>query len=211
MQLHFSDVVFDSETRTVTRSGKPLHLSAKAFDLLALLIESRPRVIRTKEILDSLWPDVVVGEANVRNTIAMIRNAIGDRGGTSIRTVPRVGYAFCADVRPPAACSACSLSTLDRDFTLSAGENVIGRGPDCAVIIRASGVSRNHAKITVSREGDARLEDLGSKNGTFVGTRSVTDPIALHDGDRIHVGAAVLVFRSSESVAPTTTLVRGAL
>ena len=48
-------------------------------------------------------------------------------------------------------------------------------------------VSRQHARITVA-EGRATLEDLGSKNGTFVGDRRIETPIELHDGDEIGVG-----------------------
>ena len=56
------------------------------------------------------------------------------------------------------------------------GENVIGRDPRSSVWVDASGVSRRHARILVS--GDAvTLEDLGSKNGTFVGARAVTDSL----------------------------------
>jgi DNA-binding winged helix-turn-helix (wHTH) protein len=210
MKVGFSDLLFDPDTRTITRSGEPLHLSPKAFDLLALLIDARPRVVRKREIVDRLWPDVVVEEANVRNLIAEIRGVIADGNPSEwIRTLPRIGYAFCGDVRTAAARVACGLSAIDRDFTLTAGENVIGRADDCAVVIRASGVSRKHARITVSREGDALLEDLGSKNGTFLGRDRIAIPVVLHDGDRIRLGAAVLVFRSNASTKPTTTLARG--
>ena len=54
-------------------------------------------------------------------------------------------------------------------------------------------VSRQHARITVA-EGRATLEDLGSKNGTFVGDRRIETPIELHDGDEIGVGPLRLRF-----------------
>ena len=50
---------------------------------------------------------------------------------------------------------------------LAEGENIIGRGVDASVWIDAPGISRHHARIVV-REGTATLEDLGSKNGTYV-------------------------------------------
>ena len=58
---------------------------------------------------------------------------------------------------------------------------------------------RHHARIVIDR-GHAHVEDLGSKNGTFVGGKPVTDARVLRDGDEIRVGPVALTF----SVAPTT-------
>jgi len=55
-------------------------------------------------------------------------------------------------------------------------------------------VSRRHARIVVSEQG-AVIEDLESRNGTFVGGRRVEAPIALHDRDQIQLGSVVMTFR----------------
>src|SRR5262249_29661206 len=68
-----------------------------------------------------------------------------------------------------AAAASCWVMWNERAIVLVEGENVIGRDPDCDVWIEASGVSRRHARLEVERGGGrVRLEDLGSKNGTFV-------------------------------------------
>ena len=55
-----------------------------------------------------------------------------------------------------------------QSFTFASGDVVIGRSPDCQIVLRDFGISRNHAKVVVSEAGDARIMDLKSKNGTQV-------------------------------------------
>jgi pSer/pThr/pTyr-binding forkhead associated (FHA) protein len=59
-------------------------------------------------------------------------------------------------------------------------------------------VSRQHARLTIEGEV-ATLEDLGSKNGTFVGDERLSSPRVLRDGDEIRLGQAVrLVYYKAE-------------
>ena len=58
---------------------------------------------------------------------------------------------------------------------LSDGEHVLGRGPDSLVRIGSTKASRDHARIVVE-EGRAVLEDLGSKNGTYLDGRRLEQP-----------------------------------
>jgi pSer/pThr/pTyr-binding forkhead associated (FHA) protein len=58
--------------------------------------------------------------------------------------------------------------------------------------------------VTLDERG-ATLEDLGSKNGTRVGDDAVTGSVRLENGDTIHVGPAVLIYRMSEGVLTTET------
>ena len=77
---------------------------------------------------------------------------------------------------------------------LGDGDNVIGRAPDADVWIDAPGVSRHHARLRL--EGSAAiLEDLGSKNGSFVRGQRVIAPSNLTDGDEIRLGPVVVTFR----------------
>ena len=202
MQICFEECQFDVEARRLWRRGEPVHLTPKAFDLLRLLIESRPRALSKDELREELWPDVVVDEANLKNLVAEIRAALG--AANVIRTVHRYGYAFEARVEdaPPAEARLIGESGAHR---LSAGENVIGRAIDCEVVIDLAGVSRRHAIIRIAREG-ATLEDLGSKNGTWQNDLRVRGAVVLQDGDRIRVGGTTLVYRSSGRMEGTITL-----
>jgi len=71
----------------------------------------------------------------------------------------------------------------------------IGRYPDCGIILNDPKVSRNHAKVYL--DGKRYLvEDLGSRNGTFVNDKRISEPTELKDGDTVKVGGAVFIFRS---------------
>ncbi len=80
-----------------------------------------------------------------------------------------------------------------QSFTFASGEVVIGRSPDCQIVLRDFGISRNHARVLVGESGEARIMDLKSKNGTQVnGVQVVEAP--LKDGDRITLGKFELTF-----------------
>ena len=66
LRLAFTDCQFDSDTREVRRGGAPAPTSPKAFELLDLLVRSRPRVLSKAEIHGRLWPGVFVSDAAAR-------------------------------------------------------------------------------------------------------------------------------------------------
>jgi len=78
-------------------------------------------------------------------------------------------------------------------------EVVIGRDPACEFVIDSDVISRQHARLT--RKWDAvQIEDMGSRNGVYVGRKRVKKK-ALKDGDRVHLGTVVLVFRNPQELA----------
>jgi pSer/pThr/pTyr-binding forkhead associated (FHA) protein len=83
----------------------------------------------------------------------------------------------------------------ERQIALFSGET-IGRAPEARISVDLARVSRRHARIVVTN-GRAVLEDLGSKNGTFLRGARVAQPTELVDGDEIWAGSLVLVFRNS--------------
>jgi pSer/pThr/pTyr-binding forkhead associated (FHA) protein len=100
------------------------------------------------------------------------------------------------------------LATSDQRFALADGVVEIGRSSEAAIRIDAAGVSRRHARLVIA--GDrARIEDLGSKNGTFVGGKPVAPGCVLKDGDEIRVGPVILTFRLVTPTRPTETMTAG--
>jgi hypothetical protein len=93
----------------------------------------------------------------------------------------------------------CCLVYDDTELALEDGDYVIGRGLEASVAIRQPGVSRQHARIRI-RDGVVTIEDLGSRNGTFVSGKQIEHPVQLRDGDRIAVGVAVLFYRDITNV-----------
>jgi serine phosphatase RsbU (regulator of sigma subunit)/pSer/pThr/pTyr-binding forkhead associated (FHA) protein len=86
-----------------------------------------------------------------------------------------------------------SANEEEQRFELNAGDTVMGRHPECQVVLQDAAVSRQHAKIT-SRNGKYLLEDLKSRNGTYLNRRMIQQPTRLLDGDRIRICDHVFVF-----------------
>jgi DNA-binding winged helix-turn-helix (wHTH) protein len=197
MRYDFGRCHLDTESREVGLDGAPMHLSPKAFSLLRLLIEDRPRVVPKAELMQRLWPDSFVEEANLPVLVAEARAAIGDAGvGHIIRTHHRVGYGFVADVRETHSSRARAQTGPQwvlvlpdgRRLALGTGNSIVGRDGDADVQIPDASVSRRHARIVV--DGDAAtVEDLNSKNGTRVGGVRVSQPIRLAKGDIVAFGS----------------------
>jgi DNA-binding winged helix-turn-helix (wHTH) protein len=213
----FGDVTFDCDARQLVRDGREIHLSPKAFQLLKILIEHRPRVLSKNELHEHLWPATFVSEANLASLVGEIREALGDtaRKPRFVRTAHRVGYAFSGDaiedrstglsrLREPAHLpTICWLIRDRKRVPLIPGENILGREPDGGIVrIDSPTVSRRHARIFISPSG-AFLEDLQSKNGTFLRGKPVSGAVSLSDGDEIRVGSVVVRFRVSSASTST--------
>ena len=212
MRKRFGSCVFDSEVRQLLREGRPVPLSPKAFGLLEILLERAPRAISKQEIQDALWPATFVSESSLTNVVAEARAALRDRARKPrlLRTVHGFGYAFsgeAVDEGPGAkeqGFSPFRLARGNRRFALSEGENVLGRDPRVDVPIDHGSVSRRHARISVRRQ-TAVLEDLQSRNGTFLAGRRIDSPVELHDGDIIGLGPVTLTFQALTSPGSTAS------
>jgi DNA-binding winged helix-turn-helix (wHTH) protein len=196
----FADFVLDLDARELRRGADAIALSPKAYQLLQILVSDRPKALSKLDLQERLWPDTFVVEKNLVNLVAEIRAALGDDATHPrfVRTVPRFGYAF----REAAAgvgetltgpSSRFRLRWRDGRAALREGDHVLGRDPDLELFIDGPGVSRRHAVIRVSG-ADATIQDLGSKNGTFVADRSAAAPMPLADGDIIRLGSVELTF-----------------
>jgi len=213
VRLQLGDLIFDPDARQLLKGREEIHLSPKAFELLKTLIDQRPRALSKSELHEQLWPATFVSEANLASLIAEIREALGDtpRRPRFVRTAHRFGYAFCGEpieiagsVPADEAAGFCWLIRDGKRLPLGSGENVLGREPDDRRIrLDSPTVSRRHARISISAKG-ASLEDLGSKNGTFLRGEPVTAVVPLVDGDEIRVGSVVLRFRTASGSRTAT-------
>ena len=212
MRVRFGDIILDSDSRQLVCGSTPVHLSPKAFDVLCHLVERRPSAVTKTELFELVWPGTFVVEANLTVAVTELRRALGDdpHAPRFIRTVHKHGYAFCGDVSDiaPRPATRDALRTWlvwnDRVLPLVEGENVIGRDPSCGVWLDQPGVSRRHARVVVS-DGSAEIEDLGSKNGTFVSDTAITGPRQLCDADVIQLGSVDLKYRSWSPSRPVET------
>jgi len=214
MVYRFGAFTLDCGTRQLLMHDAEVHLSPKAFELLTALLAKRPCAVSKTELQERLWPATFVEETNIAGLIAEIRRALQDPASHPllVRTVYRFGYRFIGEVtvdpgmRPtePPRVKPC-LVFEKRQLPLIDGANVIGRAPDATIHIDSPGVSRYHARILVSN-GEATLEELGSKNGTRLNGTRITMPTRLSDGNEIRLGTIVLTYQIAPSTGPTETV-----
>jgi DNA-binding winged helix-turn-helix (wHTH) protein len=211
--VSFGHFVLDRDTRELRDAGRRVALSPKAYQLLDVLVTNRPKALAKSDLQEQLWPGTFVVEKNLVNLIAEIRAALGDDAThpTFVRTVHRFGYAFRDPASQPDA--ARQVRRQDARFRLvwaggrvglADGEYILGRDPDLELFLDAADISRRHARIVINGE-DATIEDLESKNGTFIADDRVDAVTRLGDGDSIRVGSVELTFTAIRSRGSTET------
>jgi TolB-like protein/DNA-binding winged helix-turn-helix (wHTH) protein len=94
----FGEFTVDTEQKVLFRDDKPLPLTPKLFDTLLILIENSGRIVKKEELMNRLWPETFVEEANLTSNIQQLRKSLGDnaRHPRYIETVAKRGYRFIA-------------------------------------------------------------------------------------------------------------------
>lgn len=179
MRFRIGTCDFDSHTRRLACDGRIASLSPKAAQMLGVLAEAAPDAVTHQQLYTALWPDTFVEPGNLHNLAAEIRDAAGDR--KFLQTIHKFGYALRDAVAREAA-ALFAIIVGDTRIELPHGTTIVGRDQ-----LPFADVSRQHAAITVS-DSHVTIRDLGSKNGTFVGTRALVTEERLHDGDEICFG-----------------------
>ena len=142
MQTRFGEFTLDTETRLLLQNDAVKHVSPKAFELLHLLLEHRPRALSKSELHGRLWPATFVSDATLSSLVAEVRAALGETAGRVrfVRTVHRFGYAFNETATDPTTRMQPSDSRLQccviwewGQVRLADGEHLLGRGDDVAV------------------------------------------------------------------------------
>ncbi len=94
----FGPFELDPAERLLLRTGTPVSLPPRAFDVLALLVARAGRLVTKDELLDVVWSGVVVEENSLSVTVSRLRAALGEDGRGFVRAVPGYGYRFVAPV-----------------------------------------------------------------------------------------------------------------
>lgn len=102
-RFEFGPFCLDQGQHLLTRDGRSISLPPKCFGLLCVLVKNRGQLLEKSRLMHELWPETFVEEANLSNTVALLRKTLGDTVGTVqyIQTIPKLGYRFIAPVKAP--------------------------------------------------------------------------------------------------------------
>ena len=215
--FRFGEFELDVAAYTLQRRGQRIKLEKIPMEVLVLLVRRPGILVNRAEIQAALWgSDVFVEHDSAINTaVRKIRRALGDDAEHPrfLETVVGKGYRFIAPLEPKGADPSLEGSDVDpgaessgrlhrrrpnylltrgkREFVLEKGENLLGRDPEARVYVDHPSVSRRHARISIGSTS-AVLEDLKSRNGTFLDGRRIETPTEIHHGAIIGLGPITL-------------------
>ncbi|HVF91583.1 MAG TPA: winged helix-turn-helix domain-containing protein [Blastocatellia bacterium] len=97
----FGPFRLDANRRLLLRGGKPVPLTHKAFETLAMLVQNNGRIVQKDELMREVWPDTFVEEGSLTRNISVLRKILGEGPSDHqyIETIPKRGYRFVASVR----------------------------------------------------------------------------------------------------------------
>lgn len=99
--LEFGDFILDLREKALARDGERLPINPKTFQLLVKLVENPGHLVEKDQLIETLWPDSIVEDANLAFTVSLLRKVLGDEPHKPrfVETVPRRGYRFIAEVK----------------------------------------------------------------------------------------------------------------
>lgn len=221
--VRFAEFELDLAAYILRSGGERVRLEKMPMEVLILLVRASGALVERGEIQAVLWgSDVFVEhDAAINTAVRKIRQALGDDAEKPrfVETVVGKGYRFVAcveslrprgqrnaiaSVRPAARRTFPSYSVTRGadEFILERGVTVLGRDPSVGIYVEHPSVSRHHARISIDG-GEAVLEDLKSRNGTFLDGRRIDAPTIIHHGALIGLGAITLTFRVLSAPAST--------
>ncbi len=189
-------------------------LRPRVMEALTFLAGRPGEVVSKRDLVDAVWSSGFVADNTIVHCINELRDALGDNAASPrfLQTIPRRGYRVLGRIGRIEEEDA-SVTFEEAGFHLLGkrwaaflidGDNLIGRGGEARIIVPSTRVSRHHARITAS--GDrAVVEDLESKNGTFVDEQRVTTPTVLRDGATLKFADLPLVFLRQRLHGPERT------
>ncbi len=205
--LLFGGYVLDGARRSVTRpDGSPLVLTPRLFNALYLFASRPGELIDKREMMQALWPGLVVEENNLSQLISALRRALGDESAQLIRTEPRRGFRFTAEVTARGEANqggvvsdtkaeatlptlavlpfmALSPSDRDRLFALGMADSLIAR-----LSILPELVVRSYGSVRRFAEGQCDALQAGR----VLEVNWIVDGTLMHVADRVRASARLL-------------------
>ena len=149
----FGDVEVRPSERQLLVKGQPAAIGARAFDVLLALIDHRDRVLSKGELLDLVWPGLVVEENNLQVQVSTLRKLLGS---TSVATIPGRGYRFTLVPEGSDSAPSCPLPALKHNLP-AALNSFIGREGEIAEVKALLASSRLVTLTSLGGTGKTRL------------------------------------------------------
>lgn len=191
----FGAFTLDTDQRILLREGKPLPLAPKVFDTLLVLVESTGRIVGKEELMNRLWPDTFVEEANLAFNIQQLRKTLGDnaRKPIYIETIARRGYRFIANVEEVLRHEGANGGQLNEKLEISDPQS--GKGGDSDQDLEAQELSPRINLADASQQARPQKENLDSARVADAGsTNLVKRPLLIAAVLIILLAAAIFVF-----------------
>jgi DNA-binding winged helix-turn-helix (wHTH) protein len=187
--LEFGPYRLDARRRLVWKGDTLLDVPPKAAELLAVLAGEAGQVVSKEELLERVWPDTFVEEANLSVNVSILRKALGDQpdGRAWIQTVARRGYRFLGSARAQAAAPR-SLAVLPfRSLGTDEADAALGLGMADALITRLAATGRVAVRPTgtVRRFASADVDPVEA--GRQLGVDAVVDGRLQRSGSRLRL------------------------
>lgn len=201
--LRFGRFALSPAERQLRADGEPVGLGSRAFDLLLALVQHRDRVIGKQELLDLVWPGVVVEEHNITAQISSLRKLLG---ANVIATVPGRGYRFTATLdAPPTGVQAAAATPSRPEHNLPEQRTrFIGRAAALADLQRLLPQARLVTLTGIGGSGKTRLalQFARQQLADFPDGVWLVDLTPLSQPDRVASACAVALALGDEHEAP---------
>jgi DNA-binding winged helix-turn-helix (wHTH) protein/TolB-like protein len=170
----FGDFVFDLKQRVLIREGEIVPVAPKDLEVLLVLVRGCGQIVEKKQIIEKIWPDTFVEEANLSRHIFNLRRILSENGERSIETVPKRGYRFIAPIRFHAATPESVGGSLPHTWQATrAMENVQPISAQSSSKGASSPEGRSSVQSLPARQGMLRWRVLLVAASVFLATGAI--------------------------------------
>lgn len=178
--VRFGDFELLPGERRLVAEGRTVPIGQRAFDLLQALVDRRERLVSKSELMELVWPDVVVEENNLQVQISTLRKVLGPQ---AIATIPGRGYQFTAPVNPGAGAAHRPNDTIvPARSAVTAEAALFGRDDDLRAVVA---LVASHRLVTIVGAGGigksrlARAATSGLPARAWVELAGLSEPALL--------------------------------
>src|SRR6266702_1645519 len=151
-------IEIDAMQRSVLIDGTPAKVGSRAFDVLLALVERRERVVPKAELMELVWPKLVVEESNLLVHMVALRKLLGPR---AIATIPGRGYRFVMPIEVVHESGTAESAPASEPLrgNLPPSPPLFGRAEDLAAV---DALMREHTVVTIVGAGGIGKTSLAS-------------------------------------------------